>query len=172
VTVSEGDRAAMLRKYRLLARWRSVRDRSAAGGPDRAALRAMADEFPGALRELDVLGAAELLRRVEHLAGEGDGSPWLPWIVAYHRLMKVALVAKRTAGRTRQLSAGALPPVLAGASGDGSLDEALARKAARPAAGRLSVVVLRALGEHFGVPVERISTTLFPPRRPRLDSLD
>jgi hypothetical protein len=143
VTVSGADRAAMLRKYRLLAEWRAVRDRGAAGGPDRAALRAMADEFPGALRELDVLGLEELSRRSELLAGADDAPPWLAWIVGYHRLLKAALVAKRAAGRS----------------------------AGRPAEGRLSAVVLRALAEDFGVPAERISTTLFPPRRPGPHSL-
>jgi|GEM_PF-760894 len=62
--------AALLRKYRLLARWRRAKDSSVTKGADTAegaspaAMRALAEEFPGALRELDLLGLPELERRV------------------------------------------------------------------------------------------------------------
>ena len=53
---------ALARKYERLASWRARRD---GGGPaaTRDELRALAAEFPGCLRELDPLGAAELGRR-------------------------------------------------------------------------------------------------------------
>lgn len=182
VAVGTDDRAALLRKYRLLAGWRRVRDAGVGEGPDRAALRALSQEFPGALRELDVLGQAELQRRIEVLAGgaasaSSDGSehPWIPWIVAYHRLMRAALVAKRAAGRARRLPRAALDEVLAAAgtgAGDALIDEAFVHAAAHPQGGRVGVVVLRALGRHFGVPAARISVTLFPPRRAAPYALD
>ncbi len=165
------DRAALLRKYRVMAEWRRIRDGGAGAGPDRATLRALSLEFPGALRELDLLGAAEISRRIRVLATDAaatDDEPWLSWILAYHRLMRAALAAKRAAGRTRRLSEAALGEVLAAAdavAGGALVDEEFVRAAARPAAGRLAVVVLRTLSRQFAVPADRISTTLFPPRR-------
>jgi hypothetical protein len=167
--ISDADRQALLRKYRLLADWRRVRDGGPGTAPDRAALRALSLEFPGALRELDVLGLTELLRRLDLLAAGSDEEPWPSWILAYHRLMRAALAAKRAAGRARRLSAAALSEVLAAAdaaAGGALVDEAFARAAAQPAGGRIGVVVLQTLGRHFGVPAQRISATLFPPRRP------
>ena len=161
---------ALLRKYRLLAEWRRVRDGGPGASPDRAALRALSVEFPGALRELDVLGLPEILRRLDLLGDVSRASePWPAWILAYHRLMRAALAAKRAAGRTRRLSEAALSEVLAAANAEveGDLvDEAFARAAARPASGRMAIVVLRTLGRHFGVPAEELATTLFPRRRP------
>lgn len=61
--------AALLRKYRLLAHWRRAKDLAVAPSGDAtdvaspAAMRALAEEFPGALRELDLLGLPELERR-------------------------------------------------------------------------------------------------------------
>jgi hypothetical protein len=79
-------RAALLRKYRLLCLWRRGKDRAFAtdtseahareadgsesnqGVASRAAMRTLAEEFPGALRELDLLGLPELERRASVLA--------------------------------------------------------------------------------------------------------
>ena len=167
--ISDADRAALLRKYRLLAEWRRVRDGAPGASPDRAALRALSLEFPGALRELDVLGLPEILRRIDILTAGVADEPWPQWILAYHRLMRAALAAKRAAGRTRRLSEGALAAILAAAAAEAGgdlVDEAFARAAAQPASGRVGIVVLRTLGRHFDIPAERISTTLFPRRRP------
>jgi hypothetical protein len=155
-------RAALLRKYRVLAQWRRAKDRAFETSPqqaqtdpaaeparpvgvedtvaDRASMRALATEFPGALRELDRLGAVELERRVMVLsrstAGEDvDDEPWMAWIVAYHELMRQVLADKR--------------------AGTG----------ARAPDGRASIGVLRALEARFGLPAEEIGAALFPPRR-------
>jgi hypothetical protein len=155
-----GARAALLRKYRVLARWRRAKDRAfetsppqAETGPadqadrpggmedtlaDRAAMRVLATEFPGALRELDRLGAVELERRVMVLSradDDDDDEPWMAWIVAYHELMRQVLADKR--------------------AGTG----------ARAPDGRASIGVLRALEARFGLPADDIGATLFPPRR-------
>lgn len=162
--VSAADRAALLRKYQLLARWRRAKDRAHAPGqrpdapPDadlagREAMRSLAAEFPGALRELDRLGAAELERRVEVLAravdapasaagrearaADRDGDEaWIPWILAYHRELERVLVAKRT-----------------GRGGPPSPE------------GRASLAVLRTIAARFGRPAEEIAGALFPPRQ-------
>ena len=168
--ITDADRQALLRKYHLLAEWRRVRDGAPGASPDRAALRALSTEFPGALRELDVLGLPELLRRIDLLMTSNlQREPGPSWILAYHRLMRAALAAKRAAGRARVLSEPLLHEVLAtanAAAGGHLVDEEFARAAARPANGRLAVVVLRALIRHFAVPAKDIAATLFPPRRP------
>lgn len=158
--LSAAARAALLRKYRVLARWRRAKDRafetsadhtrtSPADEPgrlgldeavaDRNAMRALATEFPGALRELDRLGAVEIERRVTVLssarASDDDDEPWMAWIVAYHELMRQVLADKR--------------------AGTG----------ARAPEGRASIGALRALEARFGLPAEEIGAALFPPRR-------
>jgi hypothetical protein len=153
-------RAALLRKYRVLARWRRAKDRAFETSPhqeetgpadqadrlvgledtvaDRAGMRALAAEFPGALRELDRLGSVELERRVMVLsrrdAGDDD-EPWMAWIVAYHELMRQVLADKRAGTGTRAPD------------------------------GRASIGVLRALEARFGLPADDIGAMLFPPRR-------
>jgi hypothetical protein len=163
VTASDDERRALLRKYRLLAAWRRARDGGGVAGDGDcaapAALRRLADEFPGALRELDLLRLAEIERRVRVLQREetsggqaDDDDDWIAWIAAYHGVMREALAIKRA------LRGG--EPVAAG------VDRAFAEAVGRPPGGRLSVLVLRLLGERFGVPAARISATLFPARRP------
>lgn len=167
---SAADRAALCDKYRRLAAWRRIRDGGSGAAPDRAALRTMSLAFPGALRELDVLGLDELVRRAEVLAAEpASEEPWVPWIAAYHRLMRAALAAKGVAARARPLSETTRAAMLDAAraiGGDALVDEEFVAAAARPAGGRLAIVVLRTLSGHFGVPAARISATLFPARRP------
>jgi hypothetical protein len=104
--VTPGDRAALLRKYRTLAVWRRARDQDASDGPGatRGGLKALAEEFPGALRELDLLGLRELQRRVEQLEDPGGargGEPWMAWILSYHAIMRAALATKRSLAGTR-----------------------------------------------------------------------
>jgi hypothetical protein len=136
-------RAALLRKYQLLCSWRTGKDTSFAGGGERevasrAAMRELAEEFPGALRELDLLGLPELERRVAVLArAENPREPWIDWILSYHELMREVLVQRR--GPVRQ---------------------------ARPPAGRISLAVLAEVARRFGVPETEVAATLFPSRRP------
>ncbi|HEY4184260.1 MAG TPA: hypothetical protein VGP07_04290 [Polyangia bacterium] len=150
--LTEATCAALLRKYRLLARWRRTKDADQGSGADQAALRALAAEFPGALRELDLLGLAELDRRVATLVAPpaAEAEPWLSWIVAYHALMREALSLKRQPEQRAPLA-----------------DDAFARDVARPPGGRLSLVVLRAVARRFDVDPRAVADTLFPPRRPR-----
>jgi len=145
---SAADRAALLRKYQVLARWRRAKDRAHAPGrradappeedaAEREPMRALAAEFPGALRELDRLGAAELDRRVEVLSRvEAEDEEWIPWILAYHRELGRILAEKR-----------------AGRAGPPSPE------------GRASLAVLRSIAARFGRSAEEIANALFPPRR-------
>lgn len=156
--VTAAERAALLRKYRVLARWRLAKDRAYAPGrgadappeedvAERNPMRDLAAEFPGALRELDRLGAVELERRAEVLArlveGGADGrapereEEWIAWILAYHRELGRVLAEKRAGGAPGSPSPG----------------------------GRASLGVLRTIAARFGRSVEEIANTLFPPRR-------
>ncbi|MEA2696909.1 MAG: hypothetical protein QOI66_1180 [Myxococcales bacterium] len=165
--------ADLTRKYQALLDLRRARDqrgaRAAESGPAAAVLRerlrALAQEFPGCLRELDTLGATELARRVEALAqaaGGGAPEPWMAWIAGYHALMRAALHLKgmppatSDAARARGAAQAAGTPV----------DAAFIQAVQRPPQGRMGIVVLRTLGAQFGVPPSTIATTLFPRRRP------
>jgi hypothetical protein len=143
---------ALARKYARLSAWRDRRD--GAGLPaTRDELRALAAEFPGCLRELDTLGAAELSRRAAACIAAADDAggfePWMAWVDAYHALVRRALAAREARAR-------GTPP-----AGDPFEQAVLA-----PPGGRMGVVVMRALAERFGVPASTIAAALFPVRRP------
>jgi hypothetical protein len=91
-------------KYRTLARWRRERAEGRTM-PERAEFRAMSEEFPGALRELDVMELDAIDARAAALerASRGD-EPTLPWMLAteaFHRWMRAALWVKRHARGAR-----------------------------------------------------------------------
>jgi hypothetical protein len=154
-------RAALARKYATLVALRRRRDAGgdAAGG---GALRALAAEFPGCLRELDTLGLPELERRAHACADDADADePWIAWIAAYHALMRAALAIRAPAGR----DAATLVSVATQAAAV-PIDEAFVASVLEPPEGRVAVVVLRALSARFGVPAATIAATLFPTRRP------
>jgi hypothetical protein len=139
---------ALTRKYQHLLALRGRRD---GGGPaaTRAELRALAAEFPGALRELDTLGAAELARRAAAcaaaLAGGGQ-EPWMAWIDRFHALMRQALDARAGGG----------------VAGDDFLSAVL-----DPPDGRMLPIVVQRVAAAFAAPPELVAATLFPSRRPR-----
>ena len=174
--VTAGDRAALLRKYRVLAGWRLARDDENAQGDraDRAGLKALAEEFPGALRELDLLGLPEIERRIDRLARRpgGDQNPesdrWIAWILAYHALMRAALATKRALGRRAHPSATSLRDLARRATSIAGvrIDESFVHTVVRPPGGRLAIVVLRAVAQRFNVTPTLVSATLFPARRP------
>jgi hypothetical protein len=145
------DAAALARKYATLVELRRRRDAGgdAAGG---GALRALAAEFPGCLRELDTLGLPELERRARAATATCDGAPvepWMAWIDGYHALMRTALALRNPARA---------PTVQA--------DTTFAAAVRAPPEGRVGIVVLRTLAARFGVPAKEIAATLFPARRP------
>jgi len=153
VKVTAATLADLARKYGALAALRSRRD---GGGPaaTRDELRALATEFPGCLRELDTLGAAEIARRAAACAGAAAGAPsepWMAWIAAYHALVTRALGAR--AGRADRTARGS------------AAADAFEAAALVPPEGRVNVVVLREIGARFGVPAEAVAAALFPVRR-------
>lgn len=157
-------------KYRQLAAlWRAnLLDNSPAA---RAAFRPIADEFPGALRELQRVPLEELERRAEALeraAEAGRAEPWMEWMHSYHQLMRAALHIKRQLGGRAAVSdieATALADQ-AGARAGVTVDIEFVRAVAAPPDGRLGVVVFERLGVLFGRGRDEIWDALFPPVRP------
>jgi hypothetical protein len=162
---------ALLRKYRRLSDLRRAR----AGGeppPDKRVFRALAQEFPGALNELDTLPLAEIDRRIEALllAEEGGAvARWIPWMDRYHALMRAALYVKIRVARRPKLTDTEADALAARASrGAGSAVSAdFVRAVQAPPNGRLNLVVFGALASAFGASADEIRGALFPRRAPR-----
>jgi hypothetical protein len=160
--------AALARKYAALVDLRRRRDEG--GDPDGGgALKALAAEFPGCLRELDTLGASELERRALACAavarGEALAEPWMAWIAAYHALLRGAFAVRAPAAAEDLDALEALAARATVAAGL-TLDTAFVAAVLSPPGGRVGVVVLRALAALFGVPAPTIAAALFPVRRP------
>jgi hypothetical protein len=187
---SRDDLLALLRKYETIAKLRRDRARSGAMA-ERSVLRALAREFPGALRELDTVTLVEIDKRRRTLAEAAGGGPvetWMAWMVAYHVTMRAALLVKARVATTlrsplpgttfeQRLRRGkARAPsdeLLRRAKADAArlspipLDDAFVRAVARPPDGRLNAAVFERLGRQFGVSPDEIWQALFPARRER-----
>jgi hypothetical protein len=115
---------------------------------ERARLKSLAAEFPGALRELDTLASDEIERRaraLEDAAAGGPVEPWMAWMNGYHRLLRDALQVRR--GRPSQI------------------DERFAQAVRYPPNGRIMSAVFARLGEQFGHSPKALWDALFPPRK-------
>ncbi len=105
----------LLRKYALIRELRGSQAPGAsrqAPGPEpatTAALRALAESFPGALRELDELPMQEIERRIallEHVhEHEHEREAWIDAALIFHPLLRGALVCKRWLARRREVDA-------------------------------------------------------------------
>ena len=160
---------ALSRKYETLAKLRRARAKGA-NVADRATLRALSREFPGALRELDTLPLAEIDRRkraLEAAAGGETVETWMTWMSAYHATMRAALFVKARLARSKVLSAEFVTTVQRDVSQRIGLEieETLVRAVARPPEGRLNRLVFERLGQKFGVAADEIWDALFPARR-------
>jgi hypothetical protein len=167
------------RKYDALADLRERREKGGGVAP-RSELRALAREFPGALRELDSLPRAEIERRRASLRAAllGDPpEPWMTWMIAYHATMRAALFIKARLARARHLpgdraEGATLPDELArqvalDAAQHSALpiDDVFVQAVARPPARRVNAAVFERLGRELGVPADEMWQTLFPTRR-------
>jgi hypothetical protein len=143
--------AALARKYRTLAEVRRAKLRTGEHTP-REQMRALAREFPGSLRELDVLPLAEVEARaaaLEAAANGVDAQPWMRWMARRHELLRAALLIK--SGRASAASLG--------------VPERFAQACARPPQGRLNLLVLAELSRETGVAEADLRAAL-DPRRP------
>jgi len=160
---------ALARKYEVLARLRRDRERGSAVAA-RAELRALAREFPGALRELETVRTDEIDRRARSLVQAASGAPveaWMAWMIAYHAVMRAALLVKAQLARTGGVPSDSDRAIAADASRRSglSLDRDFVRAVANPPDGRLNIVVFQCLGRSFGVAPDVIWEALFPARR-------
>ena len=89
----------LVRKYDALLRLRATLT-TPLSPDDRDALRALAAEFPSALRELDGLDTATLAARRD-AAGSAEPPPWVDWMCRYHARMRDELVRRREGDRER-----------------------------------------------------------------------
>jgi hypothetical protein len=169
---SEEELRALARKYEVLARMRRDRERDGSIAA-RAELRALAREFPGALRELDTVPMDEIDRRTRALGEAAQGAAaveaWMIWMTAYHATMRAALFVKARVARSLALSDDLARTVAEKATAHlgQPIDETFVRTVASPPRGRLNAFVFDRLGQEFGVAPELMWETLFPSRRPR-----
>src|SRR5262245_5277212 len=106
MAVSAHTAAALTRlhhKYEALADLRRARARGEPI-PPKAVFKALADEFPGALYELDRLPLEDIDARraalAEAIAG-GPAAPWMTTMAMYHALYRAALQVKARARKGR-----------------------------------------------------------------------
>src|SRR5579883_1601363 len=162
--------AEVVEKYRLLEALRRGQPGRTAARRD--AMRAIADRFPGALREWDEAPLDELVRRrreaeatlealvagaesaLERLgAGERD---WLRYSMQVHGRLREAL-------RVKRWLAGRAPTEALAADAERALE--VSRSAVEAVAapgGRLSETIYRQVAAEHGVTVEELKAALFP----------
>jgi len=160
---------ALSRKYETLAILRRDRERDGTLA-SRSTLRALAREFPGALRELDTLPLDEIDRRARDLSeaalGRSEPEAWMIWMAAYHATMRAALLVRTRLIKRVPLEAEGRVAAWAAERSTVPVDEAFVRSVARPPGGRLNRAVFDRLGARFGIASDEIWEALFPSRRP------
>lgn len=169
-------------KYRTLAALRARREEAEAAGRTEFAaeeaaarlevFRRVAEEFPGALRELEATGAAALRRKAEAVAAEIEEArrdpkrdrparAWIAVVLDHHAALREAIAAKRWLARRLPRGApvtGAVVeafeewhrrwPHVCGALGPPGRD--LLDRIRRPPRGRIQDLVWRALEARHG----------------------
>lgn len=156
-------------KYSQLLALRQAHDRGEPV-PDKLVFKSLADEFPGALRELDTLPLAVIETRVARLRDaieSGSIEPWMAWMIAYHALLRRALSIKVRTAKHRSPSDDRTVFLARTMQGDDGFvaDEQFIHDVIRPRAGRLNLVVMERLEAMFDVPAQQIRSALFPRRR-------
>jgi hypothetical protein len=173
-------------KYERMLRLREAHDRARRDAsfrePDpKPEMASLAEEFPGALREIDRLPLDVIGARIEELArAESDPAPGEPWMAAqvlFHRFARGALVAKRWLGGRKRVTPAtarafreALRDLPRAAEAELFADD-LARIAAPPG-GRLMDVVHHRVADALGITVAAARALVFEPthataRKPR-----
>lgn len=101
------DLRALRDKYERMLVLRIAHEREDEPDP-RKELAALAADFPGALREIDVLDRSVIEARIEALLRAEGGAPEEPWMetqLVVHALARGALAAKRWLGKRRTITA-------------------------------------------------------------------
>lgn len=167
----------MLRgKYQRMLEMRRVHDSCGCVDHDpREQMRALAAEFPGALREIDELPLSMIEQRIDQLGGvidqRDDLAPWMLWMVDYHGHLRAALRIKRMGLSLDELDV-ALARVerdYVPARDEPPVDTFSNREALsavlKPVEGRLNLWVFARIADRHSVGVDEIQNGLFPGRR-------
>jgi len=162
--------AELASKYETLAELRRARARGEPI-PPRSTFKDLADRFPSALHELDVLPLDLIEARAEALrasAATGSSEAWMAWMIGYHALLRAALRVRIRSLKQRDITDERAKDLAADASRHAgvSIDEAFVRAALRPPAGRLANVVYARLEAAFSERASVIRAALFPRHRP------
>jgi len=156
---------ALHEKYMQIEELRRARERGDAV-PERAVFKALADKFPGVLRELDSLPMSVIETRrkalARALAGEAIES-WMAWIAAYHALMRAALWIKLRTAKQPDVNAERAAQLVNSIEREFGIgvDEQFVVDVARPQMGRINVVVLGRLEKVFAVSASEIRAVMF-----------
>lgn len=156
-------------KYETLLSLRSARRDAPDQDPPRAALRRLAQTFPGALRELELRSDEDLRERLRGLSLEAGSAvpPWAPPQVVFHGTLRIALALKRVMAnaddpeaRARQHLASIAPtidapPVIL-------WDKLHLRHIANPPGGRLSRIVVGWTAEIIGLSEAEARDAILP----------
>ena len=107
--ISPSDLAALRGKYERMLGLRERHDTGTEGRGVTGEMRRLADEFPGALREIDELPLDEIRARIAAIAAaEADRARVAPWMTAthlFHTLTRGALCAKKWLAGRKQVGA-------------------------------------------------------------------
>lgn len=162
--------AALRTKYLEIRRMRAEHADGATQSP-RADMAALAERFPGSLRELDELTLGEVDTRIgaldRALVHPAELPQWAVLLVAYHGWMRAALRVKRLAA-TAPDAASAYSVVCRdydGATDEPPLsrwDHEAVRAAIRPPGGRLHSWVVERIALEHGLEPAVVDRTLFP----------
>lgn len=164
-----GALARLLHKYETLGELRRARARGEPI-PDKGVFRAFAEEFPGALYELDRLPIEDIDARREALAAALAGGPaaaWMSAMAAYHALYRAALFVKGRVGKGRDPGPEEASSLARAASRHAAVEVGIGfvHAVARPAAGRIGAAVIAEVAAREAVPEAALVTMLFPTRR-------
>lgn len=159
MTLAPTGLVALARKYRALA---ALREAHARGEPtaDRATLRALAGEFPGALRELDRLPLEVIRARAAALEAAARGGvvePWMAWLDAWHRILVAALAVRAGHDRGAAVDDARAEAIALDASARAGIevDARFVRAAIAPPGGRVVVAARAEIEARFGADAAR-----------------
>jgi hypothetical protein len=170
----EDVRLAELRtKYEEILRLRLAHGSTDEPDP-RAAMAALAREFPGALREIDELPLDELRARIDAIVATERGAAPLPWMLAtarYHALTRGALCAKSWLAGRKEVTGETRAAFAREANALCWADDARAWEGdlaaiASPPRGRVTDLVFARVAAEIGV-TEDEARALVLPSRPR-----
>jgi hypothetical protein len=159
-TLDETALRALLRKYETLLTLRRTLPEGPLPSALRPTLKQLADEFPGALRELDSIATEELEQRRDAVCAalKGGAQPsWMAPLFVYHTLMRLALDVRallRAGDRAAALRLLGTSPF--------ALEERFLDALDAPPRGRMSAVVFELLCRLYGREMAELRRALFP----------